>query len=271
MSHRIPLAVLGAGIGYYFLRLHRETERIERLAAASFESLLNAIDANDPETGSHVRRVACYALILAQAADLDEHQCRMVERIALFHDIGKIHAALFDIIRDDAKLSPSERRLIATHPQRGAEVLSPLAAFYPDLADGVLSHHERWDGAGYPRQLAGSRIPLSARIVAIADSFDAITHRRLYRRQRSVAEAIEAIMQGRDTQYDPDLVDVFLSPPVVAEVERAMRSLHGPHRAAGHSRARTNEHADVPDVTFRWRSASRVQLAPDRESQTPRG
>src|SRR5206468_12963988 len=132
----------------------------ERMAAAALESLLKAVDANDPDTGAHVRRVAAYALTLADAATLPDYEKRTIERVALFHDIGKIHEALFDIIHDHAKLNPTERRAIATHPARGARVLEPLSGFYPDLSDGVLSHHERWDGHGYPRHLKGRRIPL---------------------------------------------------------------------------------------------------------------
>jgi putative two-component system response regulator len=123
---------------------------LERFVAASLEMLLNAIDANDAETGAHVRRVATYALVLADAADLTEHEQRVIELVALFHDIGKIHGALFDIVHDDATLTPADRRAIATHPQRGATVLAPLRGSYPELPEGVLSHHERWDGGGYP-------------------------------------------------------------------------------------------------------------------------
>src|SRR5205085_9253223 len=137
---------------------------------------LNAIDANDAETGAHVRRVAAYALVIADAAELNDTERRLVEQVALFHDIGKIHEALFDIIHDHKKLTASERRAIDTHPQRGADVLAPLCGFYPELPAGVIAHHEHWNGQGYPKQLKGRRIPLCARIVTIADTFDAITY-----------------------------------------------------------------------------------------------
>ena len=114
----------------------------ERFAAAALETLLNAIDANDAETGAHVRRVANYALIIADAAGLDDRDTRCIERVALFHDIGKIHEALFDIMHDHRKLSDAERRAVLTHPQRGADVLAPLNGFYPELARGVaISEH----------------------------------------------------------------------------------------------------------------------------------
>src|SRR5690242_3215988 len=177
------LGALGAWLAFALRRRH--DQRLgERVAAASLEALLNAIDANDAETGAHVRRVAAYALVLADALHLDEHAQRNVERVALFHDIGKIHEALFDIIHENSNLTAAERRAIATHPRRGAEVLAPLTPFYPELAKGVLSHHERWDGRGYPSGLRGRQIPIAARIVTLADTFDAVSHRRRYRAGR---------------------------------------------------------------------------------------
>src|SRR6476469_10549667 len=151
MIRNVPVVLTGA-VGSLFLRERRRRLRLERLGAATLETLLDAVDANNPETGEHVRRVARYALILAGAADLDEKMERSIERVALFHDIGKIDGALHDIINETTKLTPSERRSIRTHPQRGANVLQPLTTFYPDLADGVLCHHEKWNGTGYPRQ-----------------------------------------------------------------------------------------------------------------------
>ena len=248
------------------LRERREHRVTERLAAAALESLLNAIDANDRQTGAHVRRVASYALILTRAARLSEHTQRSVERVALFHDIGKIHAALFDIVHDNVPLSRGERALIATHPIRGAQVLRPLAEFYPDLAEGVLAHHERWDGTGYPHGLRGIAIPLAARIVAICDSFDAMTHRRRYRRERGIQEAADAIAAGRGTQFDPDLAELFLTPEVMARVRKVMRLAPARRlRVAERRGAGSEEHA--PDVTFRWRTESPGLLPPDQPPQ----
>ena len=253
----IPLAV-SATSGVLLLHELDSRERAERLAAALLETLLNAIDANDPQTGAHVRRVARFALILAEAADLDERDRRSVERIALFHDIGKISEALFDIVHDEQSLSPEKRREIATHPRRGAEVLAPLGAFYPDLPEGVLAHHERWDGSGYPRGLAGEQIPLPARIVSIADTFDAITFSRRYRRGKSARDAAARICDGRGSQFDPDLTDLFLLPPVFERVEQAMReAVEGapPRPRAADDRRRGETEEAVPDVKFRWRDA----------------
>ena len=225
---------------------------LQRFVAASLEILLNAIDANDAETGAHVRRVATYALILADAADLVEHEQRVIELVALFHDIGKIHGALFDIVHDDATLTPADRRAIATHPQRGATVLAPLRGSYPELPEGVLSHHERWDGGGYPRGLQGRRIPLAARLIAIVDTFDAITHRRSYRHGRSSEVARHVILEGRGTQFDPELVDLFTFPPVFARMVAIQRQAVR-WKPTAHSRRIARDKNELPDITFRWR------------------
>jgi HD-GYP domain-containing protein (c-di-GMP phosphodiesterase class II) len=262
---RIGMSGIGAGAaaGALFIHERRAKAQAERLSAATLETLLNAIDANDAETGAHVRRVAAYAQILGDAAGFDEHTLRSIERVALFHDIGKLHEALTDIFHDPAKLTPEERRAVRTHPDRGEEGLEPLVAFYPDLGKGVRAHHERWNGTGYPRRLKGKKIPLAARVVAIADSFDAITHRRRYSPAKSMAEAVAAIAEGRGTQFDPELADLFLSPPVMAKVERTMRDAHSPKRKKkGNRRGRANHPA--PDIKFRWRIETKRRRAPGR-------
>ena len=177
-----------------------------------------------------------------------------VERVALFHDIGKIHAALFDLVHDDdTDVTPEERRLIATHPQRGADVLEPFSFFYPELPEGVLSHHERWDGSGYPLGLAGEDIPLEARLVAITDTFDAMTHHRRYRRAQRIEDAVGTIAEGSGTQFDPMLVSVFLEPEVCARVRRLARGNVLPRHGPPDGERRSHDEAKAPDVTFRWR------------------
>lgn len=260
---KLLTAGMGVAAGAIYIRGRRARSRAERLGAAGFETLLNAIEANDAETGGHVRRVATYSQILASAAGLDEHTQRSIERVALFHDIGKLHEALSDIFHESSKLTPEERRAVRTHPGRGAEVLAPIVAFYPDLGKGVEAHHERWNGTGYPKQLKGKRIPLTARVVAIADSFDAIIHRRRYSAARSMTEAIEAIGEGRGTQFDPELTDLFLSPLVLADIEKALREAHSPKRKSKVNRRRSENHP-APDIKFRWRLKTRKRQARGR-------
>jgi len=256
MTSRLQTALLAAGAGLYYLKARRERARVERLAAAALESLLNAIDSNDPATGAHVRRVAAVSLIIADACSLSEHERSSVERVALFHDIGKMHEALFDITHDDHALSAEEREQIATHPQLGADVVAPLSLFYPDLGAGILAHHERWDGTGYPRGLRGAEIPLAARIVAVADTFDAITHHRRYDLARSTPDAVEVIAAERGRQFDPDITDAFLSPAVQLLVCAAMQPAPLPEAIVACKRQQTPTYTDVPDVAFRWHAAT---------------
>lgn len=256
---------VGAATALILMRQRRINKQALRLGSATLETLLNAIDANDEDTGRHVRRVAQYALDLAVAAGLSEHEKRSVERVALFHDIGKIHEALFDILHDPSELSPEARLAIMTHPQRGADVLEPLCAFYPDLPAGVLAHHERWDGTGYPRGRKGRHIPQTARIVAIVDAFDAITHRRRYSRARSLREAREVLLAGRGTQFDPDLVDLFLSPMVQESVAKIRVDPGG--RGKGHNR-RCERAQSAPDLIFRWRPSKPVRRSPRPRPRT---
>jgi HD-GYP domain-containing protein (c-di-GMP phosphodiesterase class II) len=258
----ITLGAIGAWVALNIRRKH-DQQLGERVAAAALEALLNAIDANDAQTGAHVRRVAAYALVLAHAAGLDEHECSTIERVALYHDIGKINAALFDIVHDNEKLSDKERALIITHPQLGADVIRPLNAFYPELYEGVLTHHERWDGSGYPRGLKGKEIPLQARIVAFGDTFDVITHGRRYERERSVNAAREVIAAGRGTQFDPELTDLFLSEPVFTEIVATFHAANAP-QIVRPDRRDASAAVGAPDITFRWRNGAAAPPPPDR-------
>jgi HD-GYP domain-containing protein (c-di-GMP phosphodiesterase class II) len=251
MENRLPLALTLVAGGALVARTRAKQARVERFAAATLETLLNVIEANDAETGMHLRRTAARALVIADAMGLDSERQRAVERVALFHDIGKIHRAIYDIIRERSTLTRAERAAIATHPARGANVLAPLAVFYPELPAGVLAHHECWDGSGYPRGLRGRRIPIEARITSIADTFDAVACTRRYHRGAGPTAALEVIAAGRGTQFDPELVDLVLLPPIAqrfATVRLSMHMLHG--------RRRTHEHESIPEISFRWRSVS---------------
>jgi putative nucleotidyltransferase with HDIG domain len=255
--------IAGTVAGALLVHERRQRRRAERFAAAALESLLRAIDANDPQTGAHVRRVAEYALILAEALAIPERERRTIELAALFHDVGKIHQALFDIVHEPGQLTPAERRAIRTHPIRGAEVLAPIAQFHPSLADAVLSHHERWDGKGYPRGLRGRRIPFAARVISLADTFDAITHGRRYRNARAASQAAKAILTGRGTQFDPELVDLLLLPPVFERIVEAQRDLERRGQTLP-ERSESTGYERAPDVEIRWRSRTGPP-APTRE------
>lgn len=274
------VSCVGLGVVAWAWRHDRERRQsAERLAAATLETLLHAVDANDEVTGRHMRRTASYALCIAEGLGLSDVDRRKVERVALFHDIGKLHAALFDIVHDDSQLTPGERSQIATHPQRGAEVLAPLGAFYPELPASVLAHHERWDGGGYPQGLKGDSIPFFARLVAIADTLDAITHSRRYHGGEGLDRGVRAIQDGRGTQFDPHLVDVFLSAGVRRGIRRTFEQSmsyalpqisESPVTKQARDERRTDEvESSVPDVRFRWRAPSAVKGEPADAHRRP--
>ena len=134
------------------------------------------------------------------------------------------------------------------------------------MPEGVLSHHERWDGGGYPRGLKGRRIPLVARLIAIVDTFDAITHRRCYQHARSSSVARDVILQGRGTQFDPELVDLFTFPPVFARMVAIQRQVVR-WKPPEYTRRIALDMQDIPDIAFRWRPgrhADRGRRASDR-------
>ncbi|MGH7678383.1 MAG: HD-GYP domain-containing protein [Gemmatimonadaceae bacterium] len=253
---RPVLLATSVALGGILVNERRQRHRAERFSAAALESLLRAIDANDPQTGAHVRRVAAYSLPIAYALGVDERVRRTIELTALFHDVGKIHEALFDVVHEPRKLTPAERRAIRTHPIRGAEVLGPIGHFHPQLAEAVLSHHERWDGRGYPRGLRGDRIPLAARVVALADTFDVVTHGRRYRDSRTPDEAQRIILEGRGTQFDPELVDLVLLPPVFNQIMRAERRFERRLHTIPKRRLSSHDHDSAPKVGIRWRTRS---------------
>jgi hypothetical protein len=210
-----------------------------------------------------VRRVAEYALILAEALDLSESRRRQIERVALFHDVGKIHEALFDIVHDDSALSDAERRAIALIRSAAPRCCAPLAASTPSwLAASSRITSVGWQGLS--PWTPGSAIPLEARIVAIADTFDAVTHARRYRAGTDARTGADVIAEGRGTQFDPDLVDLFLAPEHFARVNEALveTAARGDVRKASGTqplapmtgrRRRTRERW-VPEVSFRWRT-----------------
>jgi hypothetical protein len=173
--------------------------------------LARVIEYRDNETGEHVERMSAYCAIVAQRlgwAAADAHELRIA---ATMHDVGKV-AVPDSILLKPGPLTSEEREVMQQHTIAGHEMLSgSTSLIIQQAADIALTHHERWDGAGYPNGLVAEQIPLPGRIVAIADVFDALTSDRVYRQAMSVAEALELIEHGRDRQFDPAVLDAFLS------------------------------------------------------------
>ena len=186
----------------------REELRERLLAPTLASALANAIEARDSYLHGHCERLASLAVRLAELLGLRPDEVETIRLGAILHDIGKI--GIPDrVLLKPAALDDEERRIIETHPEIGDKLLEPLdllAATRPI----VRHHHERWDGAGYPDRLAGTAIPLGARIVAVADSLEVMTSRQLYRRPRTHAEVIEELHACRAAQWDPQIVDLTL-------------------------------------------------------------
>ena len=183
-------------------------QHISGMFESSVHLLAAAIDARDPSTHSHSKDVARYARAIAEAMGLPPAEVDTIERAALLHDIGKI-GIVDSILGKPGPLTPGEQAAMMAHPRIGAAILEEM----PDLADLVpivRHHHERWDGKGYPDGLAGERIPLGARILAVADAFEAMTSNRPYRHRQSQQSALETLLAGRGTQFDPQVVDAFI-------------------------------------------------------------
>ena len=179
----------------------------------TIETIANAIDARDEYTGGHSERVGYYAQVLARrmAADygLSEEDIMRIHYIGLVHDIGKIGVA-DSVLNKSGRLTEEEFSLMKKHPGLGYEIMSLLGDGIEGLLDGIRYHHERYDGTGYPDGLAGESIPLVARILALADSYDAMTSNRVYRKRLTEKEVVAEIERCAGSQFDPALTRIFL-------------------------------------------------------------
>jgi response regulator RpfG family c-di-GMP phosphodiesterase len=190
-------------------QLQAACKRIERTYDDTLEALAAALDLRDNETAGHSRRVMRYCLELAQAMHLSDTQLTNIARGAFLHDIGKI--GIPDaILLKPAKLVEEERAVMESHVRIGYELVCRVP-FLAGAAEIVLTHHERYDGTGYPQGLMGSEIPVGARIFAVADTLDAMTSDRPYRRALPYSAAREEIIRESGRQFDPQVVGIFLS------------------------------------------------------------
>jgi len=178
-------------------------------ASKAIYALAAIVDARKDYYSNHWRKVKVYATAIAKALNLERQSIDRLETCALLHDIGKI--AISDkIINKQGKLTTDEWAIIKTHPQIGASIAGRARQFSPCIA-GILYHHERYDGNGYPKGLRGENIPLDARVLSVADAFSAMTSDRSYSSALPIQMALEEIKQGSSSQFDPNLVEVFFS------------------------------------------------------------
>jgi diguanylate cyclase (GGDEF)-like protein/putative nucleotidyltransferase with HDIG domain len=187
----------------------RSFENLEQTFVSTVEALANALEANDEYTSSHTRSITDMALKVAGELGFDPAALKRVELGALFHDIGKIGVPT-SILLKPGPLTPEERKVIELHPELGERILEPIDRL-AEVRAIVRSCHERWDGDGYPDGKAGDEIPIESRIIFVCDAFHAMTTDRPYRKRLPVEEACRRLREGAGTQFDPAVVDVFLS------------------------------------------------------------
>lgn len=174
------------------------------------ERLARAAEIRDDDTGRHTQRVACQSALLAEALGVGDRFVELIRRAAPLHDVGKIGIP-DGILLKAGKLTPGEMDIVRSHTVVGARILSGGHSDLVKMAERIaLSHHERWNGSGYPHGLAGEAIPLEARIVGLADVLDALTHRRPYRAASTMDEALSEVMNERGLHFDPSLVDALM-------------------------------------------------------------
>jgi diguanylate cyclase (GGDEF)-like protein len=186
-----------------------EAESLERTFVSTVEALANALEANDADTSSHARAISDLALSLGRRLELDAEALKRLELGALFHDIGKIGIPS-EILTKPGPLTPEERVIVEAHPELGERILEPIERL-ADVRPIVRHCHERWDGAGYPDRLRGTEIPLESRIILVVDAYHAMTSDRPYRARRPHAEACETLRREAGRQFDPVIVDAFLT------------------------------------------------------------
>jgi HD-GYP domain-containing protein (c-di-GMP phosphodiesterase class II) len=201
------LMLVGWVCGSLTRSLLRRVEDLETLNRETIFAFVRAIDARDPYTARHSEKVAAYAVELVQALGLSPDDCKRIRLAGLLHDVGKV-ALERSVLHKAGPLSDDEWRQVREHPALSAHIIGGVAQFAPFLP-GARHHHERYDGRGYPDGLAGIDIPLDARVLAVADAYDAMTSDRSYRTALPHAEAMERLEAGAGSQFDPVCVEAF--------------------------------------------------------------
>jgi hypothetical protein len=203
----VSMVLVGAACGALTRSLLARLDECETLNRETIAAFVRAIDARDPYTARHSERVADYAAALARELGVDEAGVERIHLAALLHDVGKLGLER-SVLQKPGALTDDEWLEVRAHPVLSAHIISGVSRFASYL-DGARHHHERYDGAGYPDGLAGEDIPYDARIIAVADAYEAMTADRAYRAARTHEEALRCIAEGSGTQFDPLCADAF--------------------------------------------------------------
>jgi putative nucleotidyltransferase with HDIG domain len=223
----IPASV--AWIPFLGLRhLSRLNVELQRTNEELLQLMVKSIEARDPYTSGHSRRVSKYAVSIARLLGLSDKETKEVETAALLHDVGKIYEKYGPILASSGALSPVEWTTMQEHPVDGANLVSTISRMR-HLVPAVRHHHENWDGSGYPDRIAGEEIPLASRIIMFADTIDAMTSERPYRRPLTEADVCAELVRCRGKQFDPAIADRLLTAGV-------WKTLFGNAKSRGASR-----------------------------------
>lgn len=190
--------------------LNRVQLELEATNQELLQLMVKSIEARDPYTSGHSRRVSKYAAAIARALHLSEREVNLIATAALLHDVGKIYEKYAPILRNPGRLTPEEWTTMQEHPVDGASLVATISRLR-NLVPAIRHHHENWDGTGYPDKISGEGIPLGSRIIMFADTIDAMTSERSYRRPLSEADVRAEIVRCRGRQFDPVIADRLLS------------------------------------------------------------
>jgi putative nucleotidyltransferase with HDIG domain len=194
----------------FFVRhMYQMNVELERKNEELLEVLVERIEASDPYTSGHSRRVAEYARIIARELGLPIKAVDAIAKVALLHDVGKAYAEFATLLRKETRLTPEEKIIMQSHPVRSAELVGRISDLRGTVQDSIRHHHENFDGTGYPDGLAGDRIPVGARVIMLADTLDAMTTDRPYRRALSYERVIEEVKKYSGRQFDPKIADIM--------------------------------------------------------------
>jgi putative nucleotidyltransferase with HDIG domain len=182
--------------------------RLQQASRELLELMVKQIEARDPYTSGHSLRVSQYARILAREAGVPARQVEQIATAALLHDVGKVYEEYASLLQKEGRLTPEEKALLQTHPVRSAELVTTISSLRGPIEKAVRHHHENFDGTGYPDGLAGDAIPLGARIIMAADTLDAMTTDRPYRKALPFDRALEEIRKFSGKQFDPRLAEI---------------------------------------------------------------
>jgi HD-GYP domain-containing protein (c-di-GMP phosphodiesterase class II) len=194
--------------------------------------MVKAIEARDPYTSGHSVRVSKLSRTIAVELGLPAAAVEQIETAALLHDVGKIHEEFAPLLRKESRLTDAETALMQTHSARSAELVGIISKFRGFIQDSVRSHHERWDGKGYPDGLVGERIPIGARIILVSDTIDAMTTDRPYRKRLQPEAVFLELQKCRGSQFDPMVVDIVISSVAVRRLIAEPHSSNTDARAA---------------------------------------